>query len=57
MNISEEEKQAAFRARRFAPDRTKTYSIEERLTDLPGFGCRAYLITTRRGREGTVSHS
>lgn len=27
-NIPEEEKQEAFRARRFAPDRTSTYSIE-----------------------------
>ena len=33
-NIPESEKQAAFRARRFAPDHTATYSIEERLIDL-----------------------
>jgi hypothetical protein len=36
LNISESEKQAAFAARRFAPDRRTTYSIEERLIDLAG---------------------
>jgi hypothetical protein len=36
LDISESEKQAAFRARRFAPDRTTAYSIEERLIDLAG---------------------
>jgi hypothetical protein len=35
-NIPESEKQAAFRARRFAPDHTATYSVEERLIDLAG---------------------
>lgn len=35
-DIPEVEKQAAFRARRFAPDRTATYSIAERLADLAG---------------------
>ena len=35
-DIPEPEKQAAFRARRFAPDRSATYSIEERLIDLAG---------------------
>lgn len=35
-NIPEAEKQAAFRARRFAPDRCATYSFEERLIDLAG---------------------
>ena len=36
MNISEEEKQAAFRERRLALDRSATYSIQERLIDLAG---------------------
>jgi hypothetical protein len=36
LDIPESEKQAAFRARRFAPDRSATYSIEERLIDLAG---------------------
>ena len=36
LDIPEAEKQAAFRARRFAPDRTVTYSIEELLIDLAG---------------------
>jgi hypothetical protein len=35
-DIPEEDKLAAFRARRFAPDRTTAYTIEERLIDLAG---------------------
>ena len=35
-NIPEAEKRAALLARRFAPDLSATYSIEERLIDLAG---------------------
>ena len=33
-NIPESEKEAAFRARRFAPDRLASYPVKERLFDL-----------------------